>query len=119
MYGFKRKFTLRSTEFCIHHSCHELGGISNIPIYKNIFCSTGKLRKIVRDDRNADERPAPEEQATSAGKGYQCMGQYIRAISPKRKPLSGALTPAEKSRNEKRARHRVIAESYFGWKTVL
>lgn len=120
LYGLKTEVSVLPNGIAIGCSKVYPGSVADITIFRKRL-SIHKLW-TEKDENEVDELQDlgemhsnfPKNWALLADKGYHGIQTDVRAIIPKKKPVNGALSSGDRTRNANISHDRVIVENFFG-----
>lgn len=124
LYGFKVEVAVKPNGLASNASRHYAGSVSDISILsKRIMKTQARLTKSNDGETFTDNfilsEKYPESWAAIADKGYQGAAEFLRVVTPKKKPPGRNLSEEDLIFNQKLASSRIIVENFFGRMTKL
>lgn len=119
LYGFKVEVAVKPNGLDCAASRHYPRSVADISILQKRIQKTEKrLAKENDADEFEDEyilcEKYPEHWAAIADKGYQGAAEFLRIITPIKKPPRSQLSDSQLGYNKKLASSRIIVENFFG-----
>ncbi|KAJ0398993.1 hypothetical protein P43SY_003598 [Pythium insidiosum] len=119
LYGLKVEVSVCPSGLAIDATEHEPGSTADIQLFnKNIEFHKAQRVKTTAEYGIDDDGPLlvefPDEWCVLVDKGYQGLGDHVRAIHPKKKPKIAFLAYEDQVINRKISHDRIIVENFFG-----
>lgn len=119
LYGLKVEVSVLPNGLATFCSSHYPGSKSDISIMHDMAIDhenalKKKDREAVDTDLGIGVDKFPGSWGILCDKGYQGANEFLRTISPHKKPIHGALSIAEAHHNDLLSSDRVIVENFFG-----
>ena len=118
LYGYKVEVAVRPNGLASVFSRHYPGSVSDINILSRRTAKhQERLLKKGEDEEFEDEyllkEKYPEYWALLAEKGYQGADEFLRCVTPHKKPRRGVLNREDIVFNKKHSSDRILVENYF------
>ncbi|RHY26518.1 hypothetical protein DYB32_007536 [Aphanomyces invadans] len=119
LYGHKVEVSVAPNGLAINVTKAYPGSVSDMEIFKeNLPFHSTQLQKHHGEAHIEDVDPLkdkhPSQWVLLADKGYQGIHEYVRGLTPTKRPLHGQLTFEQVAANERLSSDRVIVENFFG-----
>ena len=124
LYGFKVECAVSPQGYAVYVSKHYPGSVNDKVICEQNISTHRKMLKKTSDEAAAQDfgegaTKFPDYWAILCDKGYQGIGEVIRAVHPKRQPPRSILSQDDLDRNKAISFDRVIVENFFGRVNML
>lgn len=119
LYGLKVEVSVLPNGLAAFCSPHYPGSKSDISIMHDMenehqSASKKMVAEVGEEDLGIGVDKFPGSWGILCDKGYQGANEFLRAVTPHKKPVHGGLSIAEVHHNDLLSSDRVIVENYFG-----